>query len=42
MLEANLMTLDSLTSSINDMEARKHLFKKGEILANEFIQKQNK
>ena len=36
-LEANLMTLDSLTSSINDIETRKKLFKKGEDIANEFI-----
>lgn len=36
-LEANLMTLDSLTSAINDIETRKKLFKKGEDIANEFV-----
>jgi predicted acylesterase/phospholipase RssA len=39
-LEATLITVDSLTSSINDIETRKQLFKKGEVLATEFIQKQ--
>jgi predicted acylesterase/phospholipase RssA len=41
-LEANLMTLDSLTSSVNDIETRKKLFKKGEDIATEFVKNVNK
>ena len=36
-LEANLMTLDSLTSSINDADARKSLFRTGEEVAIEYM-----
>jgi predicted acylesterase/phospholipase RssA len=40
-LEANLMTLDTLKNTINDITVRKQLFEKGELAAKEFIAKIN-